>query len=110
STPAAASGTGGPAPARRVVAAQPQPVPADLANFSCTRRRGVWSASGDISNSAREPMVYTLTVVTIAGADVAGEDTERVRLRPGESTGFELPAISRGAAETCSPRLVRVPR
>jgi hypothetical protein len=107
-TASAASGSGA-AAVRRVAAPQPTPAPGDLTNFSCTPRRGVWTASGDISNSAREPMVYTLTVVTVAAADVAGEDTEQVRLRPGESTSVELPAISRGAADSCVPRLVRIP-
>jgi hypothetical protein len=90
--------------------AAPQPAPGDLANFSCDRHRGVWSASGDITNSARQPMVYTVTVATVADADVAGEDTQQVLLRPGKTTSFELPAVSRGPADSCVPRLVAVPR
>lgn len=100
----------GAAAAQPVAAPQPTVAPADLANFSCARRHGVWSARGDVSNSARTPMIYTVTVVTLAGADVAGEDTSRFVLRPGTSTTFRLPAISTGPADDCLPRLVREPR
>jgi hypothetical protein len=100
----------GAAAAQPVAAPQPTAAPADLANFSCTRRHGVWSAHGDVSNAGRDPMVYTVTVVTISGADVAGEDTTRFLLRPGGSTSFDLPAVSTGPADECMPRLVREPR
>jgi hypothetical protein len=98
------------AAARPVAAPQPTVAPADLANFSCVRRHGVWSARGDVSNPTRDPMVYTVTVVTVAGADIAGEDTSRFVLRPGSSASFELPAISTGPADDCLPRLLREPR
>jgi hypothetical protein len=110
SAAAKTSRAGGSSAARPVVAPQPQPAPGDLANFSCSRRHGVWSARGDISSSAQEPMVYTVTVVTVAGADVAGEDTDSFLLEPGESTSFDLPGVSRGAADSCMPRVVCVPR
>lgn len=111
STPAAQSGA-------RAAAVQPgqpaqpqtEPAPADLANFSCTRTKGIWSATGDVSNSAKQPMVYTVTVVTLQGADVAGEESERVLLEGGESTRLELPGISTGTADECLPRVVREPR
>jgi hypothetical protein len=98
------------ASAEPVAAPQPTMAPADLANFSCTRRHGAWSAHGDVINSTRDPMVYTVTVVTIAGTDIAGEDSTRFVLRPRASTSFDLPAISTGPADDCMPRLVREPR
>jgi hypothetical protein len=82
----------------------------DLSNFSCEQRRGVWTARGDVSNSGRQPMVYTLTVVTVAGSEIAGDETERVLLEPGEATTVQLPAIGRGPADACTPRLTRTPR
>ncbi|HEX2177779.1 MAG TPA: hypothetical protein VHG70_17895 [Nocardioidaceae bacterium] len=91
-------------------AARLQPAAGDLANFSCAPRRKVWSAHGDITNSAKEPMVYTVTVVTVAGTDVAGDDSDRFVLGPGESTSFEFPGVSRGSADACMPRVVRAPR
>jgi hypothetical protein len=108
STPAAESGA-------RPAAAQPaqpraEPAPADLANFSCTRTKGIWSASVDVTNSAKRPMVYTVTVVTLQGADVAGEESEQVLLKGGESTRLELPGVSTGTADACMPRVLREPR
>jgi hypothetical protein len=113
--PTASAASGGPrgagaAAAQPVAAPQPTAAPADLANFSCTRRRGVWSAQGDVTNSTRDPMVYTVTVVTVSGTDIAGEDTTRFALKPGSATSFELPAVSTGPADDCMPRLVREPR
>lgn len=93
----------GPAPA--------QPAAGDLTNFSCGQRGGgLWSARGHITNSAKEPMVYTVTVVTVTGTEVSGEETEEFLLEPDESAGFDLPGIARGPAETCMPRLLRAPR
>jgi hypothetical protein len=108
----AAPGTGG-APAARAqpaAASLPEAAPGDLANFSCTRRRGVWSAQGDVSNSAQEPMVYAVTVATVADTGVTGQDTDRLVLEPDESTRFELRAIAQGAVDSCLPRVVRTPR
>jgi hypothetical protein len=110
SAAASAAPGAGAAAAQPVAAPAPTAAPADLANFSCTRRHGVWSAHGDVSNSTRDPMVYTVTVVTISGTDVAGEDTSRFLLRPGGTTSFDLPAVSTGPADECMPRLVRQPR
>jgi len=107
---AANAGPGAKAAAQPVAAPQPTAAPADLANFSCARRHGVWSAHGDVSNSTRDPMVYTLTVVTISGTAISGEDGSRFLLRPGASTSFDLPAVSTGPADDCVPRLLREPR
>lgn len=96
--------------ARREAAARPDPAAGDLANFSCTRRKGVWAAQGDVTNSADEAMVYTVTVVTVEGAEVTGDDSEQMLLKAGKSTSFDLPAVSRGDADACMPRLVREPR
>jgi hypothetical protein len=113
--PKAAPSTAAARSGARAAAAQPaqpraEPAPADLANFSCTRTKGTWSAGGDVSNSAKQPMVYTVTVVTLQGADVAGEESERVLLEGGEATRLELPGISTGTADACIPRVVREAR
>jgi hypothetical protein len=114
--PTAAAAAGGPATSQRPgqsarpPVAAPMPAAADLSNFSCTEQDGVWSAEGDITNSGKVPMVYTVTVVTVDGAGVSGEDSAQVLLDPGASTSFDLPAISEGAADACMPRLLRTPR
>jgi hypothetical protein len=82
----------------------------DLSNFSCEQRGAVWSADGVVSNSADEPMVYTVTVVTVAGGEVSGHASDEILLDADESTPFELKRVSRGAADACMPRLVRAPR
>lgn len=106
-----ARGTGRATAGRQAREPKAQTAAADLANFSCTQRTGgVWSASGDVTNSGSAPMVYTVTVVTVEGAEVAGEESEQLLLEPGESTGFELAAISRGSADACMPRVLRTPR
>ena len=110
SAAAAKSARGAGAAVQPVAAPQPTAAPGDLANFSCTRRHGVWSAHGDVSNSTRDPMVYTVTVVTVSGTAIAGEDDSQFLLRPGASTRFDLPAVSTGPADDCMPRLVREPR
>jgi hypothetical protein len=90
---------------------QAKPAAGDLANFSCTRARGgVWAASGDVTNSAREPMVYTLTVVTVEGSEISGEETKDLLLKPDEAVTFDLPTVAQGPADACMPRLVRAPR
>jgi hypothetical protein len=113
-TTAAASGGGGPASrgqaASRLAPVEPMPAAADLSNFSCTRDDGVWSAEGDITNSARVAMVYTVTVAAVDGAGVSGQDSAQVLLRPGASTSFDLPEVAEGAADACLPRLLRTPR
>jgi len=112
--PTASAAAGGPgagaAAAQPVAAPAPTAAPADLAYFSCARRHGAWSARGDVTNSAKDPMVYTVTVVTVSGTAIAGEDTSRFLLKPGASTSFDLPAVSTGPADECMPRLVREPR
>lgn len=111
SASAAATGSAGARDEQAGAPQQPEPAPADLANFSCSRGRdGVWSARGDITSSAGERSVYTLTVVTVADSEVVGEDTERFVLEPRGSTSFELPRVGRGAADACMPRLVRATR
>lgn len=113
--PTAAAAAGGssasqrPDPSRSVTVT-PMPAAADLSNFSCTRQGGVWSAEGDITNSGQVAMVYTVTVVTVDGAGVSGEDSAQVLLRPGASTSFDLPGIAEGPADACLPRLLRTPR
>jgi hypothetical protein len=88
-----------------------QPAAGDLANFSCTQARGgVWSATGDVTNSAKEPMVYTVTVVTVDGSEISGEETEDLLLKPDEAVSFDLPTVASGSADACMPRLVRTPR
>jgi hypothetical protein len=90
---------------------QVQPAAADLANFSCTQARGgVWSATGDVTNSAKEPMVYTVTVVTVDGSEISGEETTDLLVKPDEAVSFDLPTVASGAADACMPRLVRAPR
>jgi hypothetical protein len=90
---------------------QAQPAAADLANFSCTQARdGLWSASGDVTNSAKEPMVYTVTVVTVDGSEISGEEATDMLVKPDEAVSFDLPTVARGSADACMPRLVRVPR
>jgi hypothetical protein len=90
---------------------QAQPAAGDLANFSCTQARGgVWSATGDVTNSAREPMVYTVTVVTVDGSEISGEETKDLLLKPDEAVSFDLPTVASGSADACMPRLVRAPR
>jgi len=85
--------------------------PADLANFSCTRLdSGQWKASGHVTNSAGEPMVYTVTVVTVdADSRVVGERIADLRLEPDQSRRFSWPRFYRGAAETCMPHVERRP-
>jgi hypothetical protein len=91
--------------------AQELPAPGDLANFSCTESDGgVWKAEGDISNSTDQPMVYTVTVVTLDGNEISGEETAEVVVKPDEATSFDLPAVAEGPADACLPRLVRSPR
>jgi hypothetical protein len=90
---------------------QAQPAAGDLANFSCTQARGgVWSATGDVTNSATEPMVYTVTVVTVDGSEISGEETTELRVLPDEAVSFDLPTVADGSADACIPRLVRAPR
>jgi hypothetical protein len=90
---------------------QAQPAAGDLANFSCTQARGgVWSATGDVTNSAKEPMVYTVTVVTVDGSEISGEETTELRVSPDEAVSFDLPTVADGSADACIPRLVRAPR
>lgn len=90
---------------------QAQPAAADLANFSCTQASGgVWSASGDVTNSAKEPMVYTVTVVTVDGSEISGEETKDLLLKPDEAVSFDLPTVAQGSADACMPRLIRAPR
>ena len=90
---------------------QAQPAAGDLANFSCTQARdGLWSASGDVTNSAKEPMVYTVTVVTVDGTEISGEETTDLLVKPDEAVSFDLPTVARGSADACMPRLVRVAR
>lgn len=105
----AAGGAGGSA-VQPVSAPQPQMAAGDLANFSCEQRRRMWSASGDVSNSAKEPMVYTVTVVAVAGADVTGDETEEFVLEPGDTEHFVMPGVASGSVDTCMPRVVRTPR
>jgi hypothetical protein len=107
--PGAPGGAGGTS-VRPVSAPQPQMAAGDLANFSCEQRRRMWSASGDVSNSAKEPMVYTVTVVAVSGADVAGDETEEFVLEPGDTEHFEMPGVASGSVDTCMPRVVRTPR
>lgn len=109
-TGAAATGAGAAGAEPASGAARAQPVAGDLTNFSCEKRGGAWSARGHITNSATEPMVYTVTVVTVAGTEVSGEETEEFLLEPDESAGFDLPGIARGPADACMPRLLRAPR
>ena len=88
-----------------------QPAAGDLANFSCTQARGgVWSASGDVTNSAKEPMVYTVTVVTVEGSEISGEETTDLLVKPDQAVSFDLPTVASGSADACMPRLVRAPR
>ena len=110
--PGAAGGAGGAggSAVQPVSAPQPQMAAGDLANFSCEQRRRMWSASGDVSNSAKEPMVYTVTVVTVAGADVTGDETEEFVLEPGDTEHFVMPGVASGSVDTCMPRVVRTPR
>jgi hypothetical protein len=90
---------------------QAQPAAGDLANFSCTQARGgVWSASGDVTNSTKEPMVYTVTVVTVDGSEISGEETTELRVQPDEAVSFDLPTVADGPADACIPHLVRAPR
>lgn len=90
---------------------QPQPAAGDLANFSCTQARGgVWSATGDVTNSAKEPMVYTVTVVTVDGSEISGEETTDLLVKPDQAVSFDLPTVASGSADACMPRLVRAPR
>jgi hypothetical protein len=102
--------TGGGSAVQPVTAPQPELAARDLANFSCEQRGRMWSAGGDVSNSAKEPMVYTVTVVTVAGADVTGDETEELLLQPGDTEHFEMPGVAGGPADTCMPRVVRTPR
>ncbi len=110
---AAASGAGSASSANGTSSRQPdtQPAAGDLANFSCTQERGgVWAATGDVTNSAKEPMVYTVTVVTVDGSEISGEETKELRVKPDEALTFVLPTVARGSADACIPRLVRAPR
>ena len=107
--PAGAGGAGG-SSVQPVSAPQPQMAAGDLANFSCEQRRRMWSASGDVSNSAKEPMVYTVTVVAVAGAAVTGDETEEFVLEPGDTEHFVMPGVAGGSVDTCMPRVVRTPR
>ncbi|MPZ94333.1 MAG: hypothetical protein GEU96_05300 [Propionibacteriales bacterium] len=91
--------------------AQVQAAPADLTNFSCRRQsNGVWAASGDITNSAKEAMVYTLTVVTVSGGDqVVAEKIDSFRLKPDQTREFDWAKVSRADADTCMPHVQRKP-
>lgn len=107
-TPSGDAGTGEAAnsaePAQR-------PAPGDLVNFACTQNaKGVWAAEGDLRNPTKEPMVYSVTVVTVQGEMVNSHAEVEVVLAPDESTGFELPRLTRGSVDSCMPRVVRAPR
>ena len=109
----AAPGAGNASSANGTSSRQPdtQPAAGDLANFSCTQERGgVWSATGDVTNSAKEPMVYTVTVVTVDGSEISGEETKDLLVKADEALSFDLPTVARGPADACMPRLVRAPR
>ncbi|MGH3356035.1 MAG: hypothetical protein ACRDOJ_09050 [Nocardioidaceae bacterium] len=112
SAPSATASPG--ASTQRAAVAEPkaESAAADLANFTCGRREsGAWRATGVITNSASDAMIYTLTVATVRGADqVSGEKVKEFVLRPDESTAFELPRFTFGSADTCMPRLLRTPR
>ncbi|MDP9443735.1 MAG: hypothetical protein M3P83_05035 [Actinomycetota bacterium] len=109
------SGTAAPTPKRPdpdpPVAAEPrlQPAAADLADFTCAERRtGRWVASGTITNSGDQPMLYTLTVVTVRGdTDVVGERIDDFRLAAGETVAFDWPKVTGRDADACHPRLQR---
>ncbi|HET7326508.1 MAG TPA: hypothetical protein VFJ14_04400 [Nocardioidaceae bacterium] len=85
--------------------------PADLAGFSCARQAdGRWKAEGQITNSADEPMIYTVTVVTTRGGSrVVGERIRSFQLKPEQAERFSWPGFYRGAASTCMPHVQREP-
>ena len=52
-------------------------------------------------------MVYTVTVVTVAGSSVTGDHTQELVLKPDRATSFDLSAVAQGPADTCVPRVMR---
>lgn len=85
----------------------------ELSDFSCTpsvEGSDLWSATGTLTNSGREPGDFQVTVAVIDASGGAASGNERtVALAAGDSADIDMGRVRGPADGTCQVRVLRMP-